>query len=219
VKPSKPHSDLLTRARGISTATLHEAAAKTGALPTFIKPLTPTFKVCGTALPVRNPKGDNLWLHRAIYAAAPGEVLVVDTGEHGREFGYWGEVMAVAAQCRSIAGLVITGGIRDSIRLIEMNFPVFAGAVCIQGTVKDPLGAGTIGAAITVGNVRINHGDIIVGDADGVVSLDAALAPDIISKAQSRDREEQHIFQRLKNGETTLAIYSLPLHSKSSHDA
>ena len=70
----------------LSAATLHEAAGRTGALPSAIKPVSPTFRVWGPAFPVRCPPGDNLWIHRAIYAAEPGDVLVVDVGG-GHEFG------------------------------------------------------------------------------------------------------------------------------------
>src|SRR5262245_39235634 len=101
-------------AAGLSSASLHEASGKQGALPATLKPLSATMWVCGRALPVRCPKGDNLWIHRALAASAAGDVLVVDCGIDGLDFGYWGEVMATAAMARGLAGLVITGGVRDS---------------------------------------------------------------------------------------------------------
>ena len=200
---------LASRWAALSTATVHEAAKRTGALPSFIRPLARHLKIAGPAIPVTSPPGDNLWLHRAIYAAKPGDVLVVDTGG-GMEFGYWGEVMAVAAQQRGIAGLVINGGVRDSQRMIEMSFPVFAGTVCIRGTVKDPKGAGQFGGSIVLGDVAIAAGDWVLGDADGVVVVPAASAADIVAEAERRDAMEQEIFARLKAGESTIAIYGLP---------
>lgn len=83
---------LLERARHLSSATVHEAAGKIGALPSTLKSLHPSFIVCGRAFPVQSPPGDNLWLHRALAAAQPGDVLIVSTGG-AHEFGYWGEVM------------------------------------------------------------------------------------------------------------------------------
>jgi 4-hydroxy-4-methyl-2-oxoglutarate aldolase len=193
----------------ISTATAHEAAGKIGALPSRIKPLSPAMRLSGRALPVFSTPGDNLFLHHAIYAAQPGDVLVVDCGE-ASEFGYWGEVMAVAAQVREIAGLVITGGIRDGLRMIEMGFPVFASTTCIRGTGKDPLGPGSIGKTIRIGDLDVRAGDVVLGDSDGVVILPAERATQIIAESRRRDAAEQEIFARLRRGETTLDIYKLP---------
>jgi 4-hydroxy-4-methyl-2-oxoglutarate aldolase len=71
------------------TASIHEAAGRSGALPSHIKPVSAAMTVAGPALPVRCPPGDNLWIHRALFEAKPGEVLVVDCGS-GDEYGYWG---------------------------------------------------------------------------------------------------------------------------------
>jgi 4-hydroxy-4-methyl-2-oxoglutarate aldolase len=202
--------ELIDRARARSSATLHEAAKKSGALPAAIKPLSPEVCLCGRAYPVGSPSGDNLWLHHAIYAADPGDVLVVDVGADP-EFGYWGEVMALAAQSRGLSGLVINGGVRDAQRLVAMKFPVFAWTNCIRGTSKNPFGKGSLGAPITVGAVNIVRGDLVFGDGDGVVVLPAASAAAIVAEGEQRDAGEAEIFRRLRAGETTLAIYGLPL--------
>ena len=65
----------------------------------------------------------------------PGDVLVVDYGG-STESGPFGEIMALACQLRGIAGLVTDGSVRDSARLIEMGFPVFARGLNIRGTTK-----------------------------------------------------------------------------------
>lgn len=201
--------DLLARAAALSSATFHEATGKRGALPAAIKPLAPHVVVCGRAFPVKSPPGDNLWLHRAIYAASPGDVLVVDCGD-GVEYGYWGEVMAVAAQVRGLAGLVISGGVRDSQRMVAMGFPVFSGAVAIRGTGKNPRGEGRLGERITLGSVDICQGDLVFGDADGIFVLPADDVETAVAEAERRDRDELEIFARLRAGETTIAIYKLP---------
>lgn len=208
--PSDVAADpLVAEIAQLSSATLHEAAGKIGALPASIKPLSPGMRLCGRALPVRSPPGDNLWLHHAIYAAAPGEVLVIDVGG-GTEYGYWGEVMALAAQVRGIAGIVITGGVRDSLRMIEMGFPVFSATVCIRGTGKNPHGAGAIGEPISIGDVVIRRGDIVFGDADGVVVLPAERASVVAAESRKRDQAELDIFNQLRAGKSTLDIYRLP---------
>lgn len=199
---------LVARAAARSSATLHEAGKKIGALPSFLKPCAPDVVLCGRAYPVLSPPGDNLWLHHAIYAASPGDVLVIATGDH--EYGYWGEVMAVAAQARGIAGLVIDGGVRDSLRMLELGFPVFSAPACIRGTGKDVNGAGSLGASVMIGEVAVHRGDLVFGDADGVVVLPVDRAEAIVADGEARDAEEQEIFRRLRAGETTMEIYGLP---------
>jgi 4-hydroxy-4-methyl-2-oxoglutarate aldolase len=155
-------------------------------LPASIKPLAPHATVAGLALPVRSPSGDNLWLHRAIYAAVPGDVLVVDVGD-GIDFGHWSEVMTVAAQLREITGLVITGGVRDGQRMMKMGLPVFSGAVCIRGTGKNPRGNGRVGEPIDFGDVPIRRGDYVLGDADGVVVIAAKRVAKVVDESERRD--------------------------------
>lgn len=200
----------IERYEDLSSATVHEAAGKVGALPHGIKPVSAGLFAAGPAFPVSSPPGDNLWLHHAIYAAQPGDILVVDTNDAGAAFGYWGEVMAVAARQRGIAGLVITGGVRDSQRMARIGFPVFSGAIAIQGTGKDPAGRGSLGTPIVIGDVTISAGDFLVADDDGVVVIAQGRADEVISLSRHRDREEQQIFERLRAGETSIAIYNLP---------
>lgn len=202
-------TQLLARAAKLSTATVHEAAGRIGALPSNIKPLSIDQHLSGPAFPVKSPPGDNLWLHRAIYAAAPGDVLVIEAG-NGVEFGYWGEVMALAAQVRGIAGLVITGGVRDSQRMVEMCFPVCSGAVCIQGTIKDPQGVGVLNQPVVIGKTTINPGDWVLGDADGVVVIPADRVAEVVERSERRDAAEQDIFATLRAGGTTIGVYDLP---------
>ncbi len=206
---SKISDEVWSRAKSFPRPPLHEAAGRIGALPSQIKPIAPDQKVCGPAFPVKSPPGDNLWLHRAIASAEPGEVLVIDVGD-GTEFGYWGEVMAVAAQARKIAGLVISGGVRDARQMAALGFPVFSAAVCIRGTGKDPYGQGALQDPVTIGDVTINPGDLVLGDSDGVVVIPTAKAAAAVEESETRDRKEIEIFQQLRGGETTIAIYDLP---------
>lgn len=190
---------IIARTRALSSASLHEAGGKIGALPSSLQALTDGQKICGRAFPVACPAGDNLHLHHAIYLARPGDVLVVDTAG-GLEFGYWGEILAEAAINRGIAGLIITGGVRDRARLIEMGFPVFAERRSIQGTGKDPGARGAMGRPLRIGNILIEPGDVILGDDDGIVVLPQTQAADIVAAAERRDSEELQILERLRSG-------------------
>lgn len=192
----------------VSAATLHEAYGRRGALPSHLKPLDRHMRINGPALPVRCPPGDNLWIHRAMAAAQPGDVLVVDCGE-GDEFGYWGGIMATSAVALKLGGLVITGGVRDSLELLELGFPTFAGRICIQGTGKDPDGDGAVGNPVRIGNVTVRKGDLIVGDADGIVVLPPHAAAWVVPAGQERDAKEAAILERVRAGELTLEVYNL----------
>ncbi|WP_051215297.1 4-carboxy-4-hydroxy-2-oxoadipate aldolase/oxaloacetate decarboxylase [Granulicoccus phenolivorans] len=202
-------TDLVARGAALGAATLHEAGGKIGALPHTIRPVAPGMKVAGPAYPVAGPGGDNLWLHHAIYAAAPGDVLVISVdGLTGH--GHWGEVMAVAAQQRGIAGLIIDGGVRDAEQLATRGFPTFSGGICIRGTKKDPRGAGSLGTPVAIGGISVHAGDLVVADADGVVIVPAERAAEVVAAGEAREAEEQEIFRRLAAGETTVDIYGLP---------
>jgi 4-hydroxy-4-methyl-2-oxoglutarate aldolase len=201
------HDAAFSMARGLSAASLHEAAGRIGALPATIMPIAPAMTLCGPAFPVRCPAGDNLWIHRALSEAAPGEVLVVDCGT-GAGFGYWGEIMATAAIRRGLAGLVITGGVRDSLALIALGLPTFSGAITIQGTGKNPDGDGALGDPVRIGDVTVRRGDLVVGDADGLVVLSPAVAAGAVPAARARDTAEAGILERIRAGASTLDVYT-----------
>ncbi|MGH9035200.1 MAG: RraA family protein, partial [Acidimicrobiia bacterium] len=190
-------------------ATVHEAQGRTGALPSVIKPVDPGFRLCGPAFTVVCPGGDNLWLHRAIYAAEPGDVLVVGTGGH-LEAGHWGEVMSHAAVARRLGGLVIDGGVRDAQCIARLGFPVFSAGICIRGTDKDPAGHGSLGEPLRLGDVTVHPGDIVLGDRDGLVVVPAAGAAAVADAAGRRVAAEEDVIRRLQSGESTLSIYDLP---------
>lgn len=198
---------VLERARKLSTATVHEALSgkgeKRGHLPPRIRRIG-SQNLCGTAFTVSCAAGSNINLHRALTVAAPDDILVA-TCEDAPDHGYWGEVMAVAAIARGIAGLVIDGGVRDTARMDELGFPVFAQGACIKGTGKTAGGA--LGAPLIVGETTVMPGDLVLGDADGIVIVPQAEISDAIAQSEARDRAEEEIFQALRAGRSTLDIY------------
>lgn len=196
----------VTQALSLPTATLHEASGKIGVLPTAIKPVAPSMRVAGPALPVHGPGGDNLWLHRAIEAAQPGDVLVVHVSG-AYDYGYWGEIMSTAAKSRDIAGLVIDGCVRDGDLLDEVGVPVFCRGLSIRGTGKDFGALGWIGYPVLLGNVVVQPGDLIVGDGDGVVCLPRASVAQCLAASTAREEAEQKQIARLVAGETTMEIF------------
>jgi 4-hydroxy-4-methyl-2-oxoglutarate aldolase len=199
-------ASVVDAAATLPTATLHEAGGKIGALPSAIRPVAPQFRLAGPALTVHSPPGDNLWIHRALAVARPGDVLVVFTSG-AYEHGYWGEIMTTMAQARRLGGLVIDGCVRDAVLLAQIGFPVFARGLCIRGTGKDFGATGWIGHPVLMGDVVVQAGDLVVGDADGVVALPRAQAEGVVAAARKREADEAAILERLRAGETSLSVY------------
>ncbi|WP_346893238.1 S-adenosylmethionine--2-demethylmenaquinone methyltransferase [uncultured Roseibium sp.] len=199
-------AEVVERARGLPTATLHEAGGKLGALPSSIGPVTPGLIAAGPALTVHSPGGDNLWLHRALEIAQPGDVMVVYTSG-AFDFGYWGEIMSTAARAKGVAGLVIDGCVRDGALLTDVGVPVFARGLSIRGTGKDFGATGWIGHPVLLGNTVVHPGDLIVGDEDGVVCLPREDAVRILDASVARETAEQEQIRRLEAGETTMTIF------------
>lgn len=195
---------LLRAYEGQAAATVHEAMGRRGALDPAIKPLAADMTVCGRALTVRCHTGDNLMLVKAVSMAGPGDVIVADMGSAVAS-GPFGEVLAVECMARGAAGLVVSCTVRDSREIIRMGFPVFSAGLCVRGTAKATLG--TINHPICIGGVIVRPGDLIVGDADGVVVVPLEEAPDILRLAEERTAKEAAVMDRLRAGESLFDIY------------
>ncbi len=205
---ARPDPALIRRAASFPSATLHEAMGRKGALPHDIKPIAPMMTLCGPALTVSCPPMDNLGIHRAIYLAEPGDVLVVSVGG-GYEGGYWGEIMTFAAQQRKIAGLIIDGCVRDRDLIEEMGFPVFSRGLAIHGTIKKE--KGVINSPLKIGEVLINSGDLLLGDSDGVVMVPQSEISQAIEASQQREDKEDDYKKELAAGKSTLEIIGLKI--------
>jgi 4-hydroxy-4-methyl-2-oxoglutarate aldolase len=183
--------DKLAQLRDLGTATIYEAQGAKGALDSGMKPIDPTVRMAGPALTVDARPADNLILHYAVLKAKPGDILVVDAKAF-MEAGPWGDVLTLQAMKLGIAGLVVNGCVRDANLIIDLGFPVFCRGLSIKGTGKNQ--PGKVNMPITIGDVVIHPGDIIVGDRDGLVvvaqgEVDMAIASSIA-------REEKEVKQR-----------------------
>lgn len=197
---------LAARLAALGTATIGEAAPAARILDLPIRPLAPSMVAAGPALTVRCKPGDNLALHLAIAAAAPGDMLVVDYGG-SVESGPFGDIMALACRLQGIVGMVIDGSIRDSANIVAGGFPVFCRGLNIRGTVKQD--AGEVGGTLVLGGVEVRRGDFVVADADAVVILSPGAAADAAVAGEARAAKEAAIMDRLRKGETTLQILGL----------
>jgi len=191
--------------KAFSTATVSEAYGGKGAIFHTIKPIRTGMKLCGPVVPVMARPGDNLIVHKAIYVAHSGDILLIDTSSY-LEAGFWGGIMTEAAKQRGIAGLVTDGSVRDSEEIVKMDFPVFCQSLCIKGTTKTCLGM--VNHPIHFGGVEVNPGDLIMGDSDGVVVVAREDVPEVLELARQREEKERRIVLELRQGKTTLDLYA-----------
>jgi len=192
----------------LGCATLGESGAQ--GLNARIHAMWPGAGFAGPAFAVRCPAGDNLAVHAAVARAPRGSVLAVTVaGDVSR--GYWGEVLATAAQAAGIVALVIDGPVRDVDRLAAMQFAVFARGHALPGAAKS--GPGEIGGAVALGDVTVRTGDWLVGDADGIVAIAPQMLTDVIAAGRTREARELGMFERLKAGATTVELLGLDISS------
>jgi 4-hydroxy-4-methyl-2-oxoglutarate aldolase len=188
-----------------SAATLYEACPGGLACDPAIRAGWPGARVAGPAFTVQGIGGDNLALHRAVATAPAGSVLVADL--QGAMNGHWGEILAVAAQQRGVLGLVVDGGVRDVAEQAVLGFPVFTRHVTVVGTGKEH--PGRFGVPVRVGGVVVRQGDLVVGDADGVVVVPADLVEITLARADARVAAEHRALAAIRSGTTTLEYYEL----------
>ncbi|MFE1297050.1 RraA family protein [Streptomyces sp. NPDC058731] len=171
----------------IPPTTLADLVGREQVMDIGIRPLwSPMPRLAGPAFTVRCRPGDNLMLHAAVHRAAPGSVIVVESGDLDHALA-GGNVCAVARR-RGVAGFVLDGVIRDVAEARGLGFPVFArGVIPIPGTKQavDPLDV-----PVRCGGVQVHPGDIVVADEEGVVAVPAARSEQVLAAARARLAEE-----------------------------
>lgn len=184
------------------TAVISDAFRKRQTLPPDIKPLyRPMAKVVGPAITVRATPGDEILALKAIEIAEPGDVIVV-SGARSDRFSLWGGIMSTMAKVRGIAGLVTDGMVRDIEQTREVGLPVFCTGLTPAAPVMD-VPPGELNLPISIGDVTVEPGDLVVGDEDGVVvvprdELDAvAAAAEFRIEKEKRWLEEIHATRQM----------------------
>jgi 3-hexulose-6-phosphate synthase/6-phospho-3-hexuloisomerase len=141
----------------------------------------------------------------AIDLAQPGDVLVIDAGGVGPAI--WGELATHSALQRGLAGVVIDGALRDSGDIAKLGFPAFSRLV--MPNAGEPRGFGEIGLPIRMGNVRVETGDWLVGDDDGVAALPQRIAVEYANRAMDVLEKENRIREEIKEGRTLAQVTDL----------
>lgn len=154
--------------------------------------------LCGPALTVQVRPGDNLMIHKAFMMAQPGDIIVIDGGGDLTQ-ALIGGLMRTTAMTRKIGGFVIDGAIRDLVEWADGKVPVFAKGHTHRGPSKE--GPGRINSAIACAGLVVQPGDLVMGDADGVICVPAADAPALLPRVHAHLQREQAI--RLSNEQGT----------------
>ena len=190
-------ADVVKRASRFQAAILADVAGRRGTMNGRIAPVSPEMKCAGPAFTVEVRPGDNLMIHTAMTMAKPGDVLVID-GKGDRTCALMGAIMINACKVMKLGGVVIDAAIRDSLELRELGCPVFAVGANPNGPTK--FVPGRINWDISCGGIAVAPGDLIVGDADGVVVVEREKAASLLDAAQKKVDDETARIAAIKQG-------------------
>jgi len=228
-QPAGHDQEILDGLREVATATLAAVARKRGLNGLTLDGLRstrPAHKMAGYArtvryLPLREDlsaaQGAMNAQKRAIEEIRPGEVLVIEA-RGDPTAGTIGDILALRAQVRGAAGVVTDGAIRDSAALAGLDIPVYHAAIhpAVLGRRHIPW---ETGVTVACAGVTIQPGDILVGDADGVIVLPPDRAAEILTAAREQERQEQFVAERVAAGESIDGLFPLPEARRAEYQA
>jgi len=155
-------------------------------------------QLCGPACTVKVFPGDNLMVHKSLDVAQPGDIVVVDAGGSSMN-AVLGDLVSTKAKHRLIAGFIVDGLIRDLPGILPLDFPVFARGTTSIGPLHR--GPGEINFPISCGGIVVNPGDIIVGDAGGVVVIPREIAEKLLERLHSHKEVNAAYFESVRRGD------------------
>lgn len=188
------------RAAGVSTADVHEAMgpnARAGLMTPRMRPLNRGLTIAGPAITAISAPGDNLMMHRALYLAQRGDVLVVVT--HAENSGaQWGDVASHYALAKGLAGVIVQGCIRDTDTLERLRFPVWSTLISPARPAKS--GHGFVNTVVSCDGVVVHPGDLVLADGDGVVVIPKDDAQNVIDAAYARMERDEAAIRKIATG-------------------
>jgi RraA family protein len=195
--PARPPERILAAFASLPTSNISDNMLRHYGSAARLRPFHRGGNLVGPAFTVKTRPGDNLLTHKAIDMAAPGDVILVDAGG-GLDQAIIGEIMSAHAKSRGIAGIIIDGAIRDADAIAASDFPVYACGVTHRGPYKD--GPGEINVTVSIAGMVVNPGDIIVGDADGVLAISPADAERVLALTIAQKNKEEATLAAIASG-------------------
>lgn len=194
---------LIDSFRPLDTAAISDALDRCGidGQPVGIRPLDRDFQICGPAFTVLYADcepGSGGTVGDFVDDVAPGSVIVIDN--NGRlDATIWGDLMTTTAHRNGIGGTVIDGVSRDTLRAIELDYPIFARSTFMR-TGKDRVAIQATEVSVHLGGLPVAPGDLLCGDADGLVIVPKDRASEVLRAAQEIADAEDDIRQGLNVG-------------------
>ncbi|MDH0745181.1 RraA family protein [Pseudomonas sp. GD03842] len=193
-----PAEDLVTAFRDIPVAVAGDCMGRcVGARGLRAYHGDPSLKLCGPAFTVRVRPGDNLMIHKALMMVKPGDVLVIDGGGDLSQAVIGGLVRTTALRV-GLGGMVIDGAVRDLEELAEGIVPIFAAGHTHRGPSKE--GPGEINVPVACAGLAVLPGDLMLGDADGVIAIRADDAAALLPLTQAHLKREAAIRKSNEEG-------------------
>ena len=190
-------ADVVRKASQFAASILADVAGRRGTMDGRIAPVAPSMKMAGPAFTIEVRPGDNLMIHASMAMARPGDILVVD-GKADRTCALMGAIMISACKKMGFGGAVLDAAVRDTEELRELGFPVFAVGANPNGTTK--FVPGRINWPVSCGGIAVNPGDLVVGDADGVVVIEREKAASLLDAAAKKVADEKARFADIAAG-------------------
>ena len=180
--------EIVQKASQFAASILADVAGRRGTLDGRITAVAPSLRMAGPAFTIEVRPGDNLMIHAAMSMAKPGDILVVD-GKGDRTCALMGAIMINACKKLGLAGVILDAAVRDIEELRELGFPVYSVGTNPNGPTK--FVPGRINWPVSCGGASINPGDLVVGDADGVVVIEREKAESMLDLAAKKVADER----------------------------
>jgi 4-hydroxy-4-methyl-2-oxoglutarate aldolase len=187
----------------MDTTTISDALDKLGIAGQClgIAPLDPTFRMAGPAFTVRYvPCGVHGGTVGDYIDDLPEGTVVTLDNQQRVDATVWGDILTIVATRKRLGGTVIDGVCRDAPRAIEMRYPIFSRGTYMR-TGKDRVAVDAVQCSVSIGGVRVNPGDLLVGDRDGVVAVPKERFEQVAEVAQRIDEAENRIREAIERGE------------------